>query len=266
MNTLLAVRVATACAVSAIFLSAQPAWADSGESPNNWKFEITPYLFASGLSGTTGIRGVDADLDISFSELWDHIDSAFMLYATAEKDEWIFMFDAMYVDLKDEQADSWQGPLGNSNTAQLNANLKQQIYSLSAGRNVWGERNRSLDVLGVARYTSLETTLGLALATGSNLLPDGSRSVSGEADWWDAAIGVRFVAPVAKKWDFVGYADVGAGGSDLTYQLLAGVNWQISKTFSGKFGYRYLYQDYEQDNFKWDMAMSGAFAGLGIRF
>ena len=79
-------------------------------------------------------------------------------------------------------------------------------------------------------------------------------------------MGVRYVVPLSQKWDFVGYADVGAGGSDLTYQLLAGVNWQFSRTLSAKVGYRYFYQDYEQDNFKWDMAMHGAYLGLGIRF
>jgi len=31
--------------------------------------------------------------------------------------------------------------------------------------------------------------------------------------------------------------DIGAGGSDLTYQLLAGLNWQFTKMFSAKFGY-----------------------------
>ena len=95
---------------------------------------------------------------------------------------------------------------------------------------------------------------------------DGSRSVSAKYDWWDAAIGIRYMAPLAAKWDFVGYADVGGGGSDLTYELLAGVNWRFSQHLSAKAGYRYFYQDYSKDDFKWDMAMSGVYLGLGIRF
>ena len=243
------------------------AWAEDGRDPDAWQFEITPYLFASGLNGTIGMRGVNADVDMSFGDIWDRLDKAFMLLATAQKGDWVFGFDGMYVDLQSETASSWQGPLGNSNTAQLNADLTEQIYSLTAGRQVSGRSSGTrLDLLGVARYTSLESTLKLALTTGSDLLPSGSRSVSDKYDWWDAAVGVRFIAPLAKKWDFVGYADVGAGGSDLTYQLLAGVNWQFSKALSAKVGYRYLYQDYEQNDFKWDMALSGAFLGLGIRF
>ena len=99
-----------------------------------------------------------------------------------------------------------------------------------------------------------------------DLLPDGSREVGRKDDWWDAAIAVRVVAPFANKWNFAGYADIGAGGSDLTYQLLAGVNWQFGNTLSAKFGYRLLYQDYTKDDIKWDMTTSGVYAGLGIRF
>ena len=72
--------------------------------------------------------------------------------------------------------------------------------------------------------------------------------------------------PIAQKWDLTGYADVGGGGSDLTYQVMLGVNWQFSRVFSAKLGYRYLYQDYRTDDFVWDIATSGGFVGLGIRF
>jgi opacity protein-like surface antigen len=55
-------------------------------------------------------------------------------------------------------------------------------------------------------------------------------------------------------------------GSDLTYQAIAGANWQFAKNFSAKAGYRYLHQDFEVDGFVWDMALHGVYLGLGIRF
>jgi opacity protein-like surface antigen len=250
----------------ALLWSGQAAWAQSGENPDKWKFEITPYLFASSLNGTVGLRGVEADVDIPFEDIFERLDQAFMLFATAEKNDWIYMFDGMYMKLEDEQANSWTGPLGNTNTGQLKVNLKEEIYSLSAGRRIGGAGPAKLHLMGVARYTNVEPQLSLSVTTGGNLLPSGARSVSGSYDWWDAAIALRFVTPFAEKWDFSAYGDVGAGGSDLTYQFLAGVNWRFSKTFSGKFGYRYLKTDYSKDDFKYDMAMSGLFAGLGIRW
>ena len=245
---------------------APPAAADDGNTSNNdWQFEITPYFFAAGMDGTVEMRGIPADVDMSFSDISDRLDKAFMMLFTAQKGDWVFAFDGMYIKLEEEKAASWQGPLGNTNTAQLNADVTQQIYALSAGRRVLNQQTK-VDVLGVARYTSPDPNLKLAITTGDPLLPDGSRSVGRTESWWDAAIAARVIAPFADKWDFVGYADIGAGGSDLTYQLLAGVNWQFSNSLSAKLGYRHFYQDYTKDDFKWDMTTSGAFVGLGIKF
>jgi opacity protein-like surface antigen len=125
-----------------------------------------------------------------------------------------------------------------------------------------------VDVIGAARSTRLDTKLDLALTTGAPLLPDGSRSVSGRETWWDPLIGVRVLVPFAEKWTAVGYADIGGFGvgSDITYQLLAGVNWQFSKSVSAKLGYRYLYQDYEHNGFIWDMTANGFYLGAGFQF
>lgn len=246
-------------------LFGSPAVADEGSTDDKWQFEITPYLFAAGMNGTTGIGPISADVDMSFSDIAERLDSAFMIYMTARKNDWIYSFDAIYFKITDQPSKSWQGPLGNTNTAQLNVGMTQQNYSLSFGRRVLNERTK-LDVLGVARYTGLDTDLNLAVTTGPPLRPDGSRSVSAKESWWDAAIAVRVAMPIASKWDLTGYADVGAGGTDLSYQLLAGVNWQFSKVVSAKIGYRYFYQDYQKDNFKWDMTNSGAYLGVGFRF
>lgn len=239
--------------------------AAAAERDEKWQFEFTPYLFAAGLDGTTGVKGITTDVDASFSDILDNLDSAFMMLFTAQNGDWVFGADGMYFHLKDEKSKSWQGPLGNTSTADLNADMTQRVYALMVGHSVHNDKTR-VDVLGVARYTSLSTSLGLTITTGPDLLPDGSRSVSGKEEWWDGAVAVRVIHPVSDKWDLLGYADIGAGGSDLTYQIIAGANWQFSKTFSAKFGYRHFYQDYEKDDFKWDMTTSGLFAGLGIRF
>lgn len=248
------------------FQYAPPALAeDEYIDKDKWQFEITPYLFAAAMNGTATLGPVSADIDMSFDDILERLDKGGMLYMTARKNDWVFAFDAIYFNIQDEQSQSWQGPFGNTSTARLDADMTEQVYALSFGRRVLDQKAK-LDVMGVARYTQLDTSLNLTLTTGPDLLPDGSRSVSGKEDWWDAAIAARVATPIGQKWDLMAYADIGAGGSDLTYQILAGLNWQLSKTFSAKFGYRYFYQDYENNNFKWDMTNSGPFAGLGIRF
>ena len=258
------VSALTALVLVAVTSYQRPAFAQQENNEDVWQVEITPYLFGAGLKGTVGFKGVSGDIDVPVNELVDNLNKAFMLLATVERNNWVFAIDTLYFNLEGEGARSWQGPLGNTNTAELKVDVEEKIFSLAGGRRIVDERSR-LDLLAVARFTSLETTLGLKLTTGS-LLPDGSRSITGEADWWDAAVALKGKLPIAQKWDLTGYADVGAGGSDLTYQIMLGVNWQFSRVVSAKLGYRYLYQDYRKDDFVWDMATSGVIIGLGFRF
>lgn len=236
-------------------------------TPDQWQFEFTPYLLGAGLNGTTGIGSVTAHVDMSFGDILENLDSGFMALFEARQGRWTFGAEGIYFKLKGEGADSWQGPLGNTGTASLEATVTEQLYQLTAGYRVLDARTK-VDVLGAGRYTQLDTKLNLAVTTGSPLLPDGSRSVSGTESWWDPVIGVRVLHPFAESWSFVGYADIGGFGvgSDLTYQLLAGVNWQFAKSVTAKAGYRYLYQDYAHNGFVWDMTASGFYVGAGFRF
>jgi len=233
-----------------------------------WQFEVTPYVFGAGLRGTTGVGQVQADIDSSFGDIMKHFDSGFMAAAEARKGPWVFAFDGVYFRLKDQGTRSWQGPGGiGSATGDLEATVAQLVYQIAVGYRVVDTSATKLDVFGAGRYTRLDTDLNLVTTTGP-LLPGGTRNASASADWWDPVFGFRVVLPFAEHWSFMGYGDIGGFGvgSKFTYQLIAGVNWEFAKSFTAKAGYRYLYQDYDKNNFLWDIAAHGAYLGLGIAF
>jgi len=234
---------------------------------DSWQFELTPYLLGAGLNGTTGVGSVTSDVNKSFSDILKNLDAGFMAMFLASKGRWMFGVDGVYFRIKNQGVDSWQGPLGNTNSGNLDATVTEQLYQLTSGYRVLDEHTK-VDVLGAARYTQLDTELSLVATTGSPLLPDGSRSISGAESWWDPVIGMHVLQSLAEAWTLAGYADIGGFGvgSDLTYQLLAGVNWQFSKSVSAKAGYRYLYQDYQNGSFVWDMKSSGYYLGAGFKF
>ena len=268
MNALKAMagRLAVVAALVAPVTFASSAIA-AENSEQSWEFEFTPYLFAPGLEGTTGVLGVTADVQVPFEELFDNVDSFFMATFEARRGKWLFLFDAMSFHLSGVGTKSWQGPLGiGSATGQLDLLVRQKIYQSSAGYRVFDGETK-LDVIGGARYTDLDTDLNLVTTTGG-LLPGGTRSLSTGKNWWDPIIGARITVPFAEHWSAFGYIDVGGFGvgSDFTYQAIAGANWQFAKSFSAKAGYRYFYQDFEDGGFVWDMSMKGPFLGLGIRF
>src|SRR5262245_63270742 len=50
-----------------------------GGTRNKWTFDVTPYIWATRIKGTVGIRDRTADIDISFRKILEHLDAAFML-------------------------------------------------------------------------------------------------------------------------------------------------------------------------------------------
>jgi len=62
------------------------------------------------------------------------------------------------------------------------------------------------------------------------------------------------------------YGDLGVGGSDSTWQVMAGANYAISDTSTAKFGYRQVRVDYHKDEFLFDIASGGLYGGLSLQF
>lgn len=233
---------------------------------DRWEFEVTPYLLGAGMDGTTGTRGVTTDVDSSFSDILDNLDAGFMGLFTAQKGPWSFGVEAIYMKLESDGSKSVTGPLGRVTVkGALDVTSTMYVGQASVGYRVLDDRTK-LDLVGALRYTKLEVDLDVAIDTADIVFPGGARSASGSDSWVDGVVGVRVLHPVSETVSLLGYADVGAGGSDLTYQFIGGLNWEFRKDFVAKVGYRYMYWDYESGGNVWDMSASGPYLGLGIRF
>ena len=64
----------------------------------------------------------------------------------------------------------------------------------------------------------------------------------------------------------MGYADIGGGGSKLTWQLVVTGGYDFTHVIPGEFGYRLLSLDREEGDFKYDMGTGGWVAGVGFRW
>jgi hypothetical protein len=241
----------------------------SSPDPNKWQFEVTPYFWAGGMDGTAGVGNVTAGVDMGVGDILDRLDGAFMGMVEARKGDWALLFDGGFMRLEGEHTTEWQGPGGiGTATGDLAVSATEKIYNAALGRRVVNEADGSkADLIFGARYTSVESQLNLVVS-GGGTLPGGTRSVSDEEGWLDPIIGLRLLFPFADRWTLVGYADIGGFGvaSDITTQALVGVNWEMTKRFVAKLGYRYLMDDYRNDAFVWEMATHGVYAGVGIRF
>jgi len=232
---------------------AAPAPASS-PTPSGWRFEVVPYLWAAGLDGDVKVGRLPvAGVEASFSDVLDVLDFAFMTTFAGHKDRGGFLIDTIYMDLSDT------APTPDDVYGDADVGLTQQMYS-AAGTYRVTDGKVPIDILGGLRYVDLAGDLELTSGIAAG------RKVSGGESWWDGFVGASIRWEFAEHWAVVGYGDIGGGGSKLTWQALAGVDWTFSPHLSGKFGYRYLSIDYDQNDLLYDMATAGGYAGLGIRF
>ena len=240
------------------------AQAASGDA---WSFELTPYLWGAAMKGSVQIAQLPAvRVDMSFGDILDHLDAGFMGGFEARKGRWGLLVDSIYMKLDGSGGATRTGPGPVGASASASANLEVRETMLGAGAAYrFSDGAASLDAVGGLRGMKIDAD---ARVDASLFAQAGSVSASGSKSWVDPYLGLRVRQPLGERWALASYADIGGFGvgSRLTWQALLGVDYQFSKSFVGKAGYRYIAVDYDKGGFVYDMANSGLYAGLGIRW
>ncbi len=245
------------------------------EKPNEksgWEFQVAPYMWAISMSGDATVKGQEADVDVSFSDIWDELNFAFMMEYEARKGRWGLWGNTIYANLGKSDADVdgieieptvnalWQGVGG--------------FYRLGTwdlvdapGKNT---PSVTVDTYLGARYTYLDLRLDIK----SNDF--GLKNVDDDKQWIEPLVGVRTRWDLSERWTINLTGDIGgvAFGSDFAWDALGLIGYRFSlfgEDNAGAFaGYRALSQDYTDgsgdDKFEWDVTLYGPVLGLVIAF
>jgi opacity protein-like surface antigen len=238
----------------------------SAQAADAWEVAVTPYLWASGMRGDTQAgRLPKSSVDMKFSDIMDTLDFGLMGQLEARKNRWGVFVDAIYMKLSDS-AEASPAVLGGSPDLHAKAQIRQSTLAVALTyRALEGES--PVDLFGGIRYTKLDVDAELdARVFGGTVGLQVQRDAS--KDWFDPYIGVRAQHRLNDKWTLVGYGDVGGlgVGSDFTWQASLGANYDLSKTTSASFGYRYFSVDYDDEGFLYDMENQGLYMGVTFRF
>jgi hypothetical protein len=232
--------------------------ASPSQAADSWKHEVIPYLFAAGMAGKTAIGPVDADVDVGFGDILDHLDWGAMLAYRGTKGPWSIGVDAIYMDLQVDK----DGP----RTPPARAEAQQTAIELDVGYAI----AESVEAFAGLRYNDIDLDLRIVGAgpLGEDLTAGGSES------WTDPVIGMRATHPINDKWSVGLRGDIGGFGigSDFAWQAVAHVRWQATPSVAAIAAYRYFEQDYEDGTpgaagyFKYDVATSGPCLGVSFTF
>ena len=233
----LAVAVVTAGSVT-------PASAQS--APDEWNVFLAPYLMGAAMSGTTTVRGVEVDIDLSASDIFSNLQFGAMGIAVAHKGNWGFGTDLVWMALGTTVRDT-------------NVDFNQGAFAF------YGLRRLS---------PAADLTFGLRVNTLQGELTFKELNITPKQDktWVDPIAGVNFQTPTGRRVQFRLYTEVGGfgAGSDFTWQVFPDLSVKLTKTASLEFGYRWLDLDYAtgegNEQFRYDVLTQGPVFGFGFQF
>jgi hypothetical protein len=266
-------------AIAALLLTVFVPSVSAEEEPvdsDSWEFQLAPYLWAISASGNITVKGIEADMDLSFSDIWDELNFAFMLAYEARKGRWGLWGETIYANLGD---DNVSGPLGLTDIDPT-VNLFWQGFGGFYRLGTWDLADASdkktpsvtVDTYFGARYTYLDLKLDF-----DGVFQNRINDVSHNKSWVEPLLGARTIWDLSERWAATLAGDIGgvAFGSDFAWNAFGLIGYRFplfSKENNAAFfgGYRALYQDYSDgsgnDKFEWDVTLHGPILGLSIGF
>lgn len=228
--------------------------ASSPVQAGEWKHEFAPYIWGAAMDGQSALGPVTVDVDVSFSDVVDNLETGFQGIYRGTKDKWSVSVDLVYMGL---------GATGNGPQGYVrgDVDIDQTALEVDGGYEVL-ER---LVVFGGLRYNDIS----LELDTSG---PLGTRSAREEQDWIDPVIGAHYTVPFSDKWSMTLRGDIGGFGvgSDFAWQTVASVRWQPKERLGVVAAYRYFDMEYEDgsglDYFLYDLSTSGPALGMVFSF
>jgi hypothetical protein len=247
-------------AVEADAAEAPDATQSEGAHPwtrsDGWRFELVPYLWATGISGDVGVLTLPPEhFGASFSEVLKHLDLALMGAARVRKGDWSLLVDVTWAKLT--QSNSTPKELGYSG---VDLTVAETIFNADIGYRLPGPERLDWGVYAGIRWFNVDATLDFQ----AGVLP--ASSASETRGWVDPVIGLAATYWFCDHWFATALADAGGFGvgSHFTSQLfgVAGSRW--TPWFATTLGYRALFVNYSSTGFTFDVWDQGVFLGFAF--
>ena len=260
----------------AILASAGITHADEALSPlpkisDDWRFEVTPYVWAPGVSSTLVYN--DRYLNtakLSTSNVLGDLKSGGMIAAEAHYGNWGIFGDLVSATLQTAASSTTLVPTRQFGVVPVHAadktTLQQNMITAAATYTVLNNQNAYVDALLGVRSIMATATVSLDLsAYGLSKSAVDSKSISTT----DPIVGFKGRYRIADStWYVPFYADVGSGGgtTNVTWQGILGVGKTFEKWIDASLAYRYMYYDMKGDGLLQKTTFKGPQLAVTFKF
>lgn len=226
--------------------------------PEGWNFEITPYVWYAGLEGDVTINGTETEFEKDASDLLDAVEVGGSVRLGAEYNRFLAGAQVDYFSLSTDELDVEDQPQGGS------LDSKMLLTEGAVGYRVdgWAEGQSFGLMLGV-RNLHIENDLSV----------EGQDDLSRDNDVTDAMFYVLPSLPVLPSMieglRFNPVLGIGAGDSDLAFELFPQFQYQITETVAARLGYRtvgWKFKGDDNEDNELNVRLAGLIAGIGVTF
>jgi len=223
-----------------------------------WEYTFAPYLVLASMDGKLGIGGVEAEVDVSASDIFSNLQAGFNGYFAARKGNWGFGVDIIYMSL-------------GTSTDYTNVDPSQAAFTFVAIRRL----APTVDLNFGARWNVVRSRI--EFKDNSPILP--GTLVEETKQWVDPLAGLHWKQPLGERWMFSLPVNVGGFGisSKIALDVFPTLQFKVGKNAWIGGGWRFLYMDYEtgyedgvpvpgEDSFLYDMSTTGPVVGMAFRF
>jgi hypothetical protein len=244
---------------AALLMAASAGYA---ADPQGWKVEITPYAWLAGIEGDATVNGHEVEFDKGFTDLIDGVDMAGGLLAVVQYDRFLVWGQYDYFSTSTDNLDVEDRPQGGS----LDSKMLLGEFAVGYQFDGWSE-GQTFDVLVGVRALTFDNKL--------TVYNHGTYETENPAEdsRVDGIIVLRPSIPVfpskIEGLRFNPTLAIGAGDSDLVYELQPQFQYQITDSVSARLGYRtvgYKLKGEHNDDNELNIRLAGLIAGVGVTF
>jgi hypothetical protein len=229
---------------------------------NEWRYEVTPYIWAPGIKGTFNLNsGPAKSVDLNSNTVLSNLKTGGMIAAEAHYGNWGVMGDLISATLQNFGTTPIYGGVAQVATK---ATVQQTILTGVATYTVVNNKDAYVDGLLGVRAIDLTASLNDNLVGTSRSL-----SISSKTSTVDPIIGAKGRYRIAdSSWYIPAYADIGSGGgtTNLTWQVAAGVGKTFNDLIDASLSYRVLYYDMKSTGLVQKTTMQGPQLAVTFKF
>lgn len=227
----------------------------TAQESNTWQNEISIYGWYAGIDGAIELpTGSGPDVSVDASDILENLNMVFMGNYEGRYNRWSIIAEVVYMDVGDGANLPMTGK-----PASIDLDLKSWVLTGGVGYDVVQSTSGAFGFVGGMRYLALDADVELEYLDAQVTDKTGSEGLL------DGIIGMRGYFKLNDNWYIPYHADIGTGGSDLTWQLYGAIAYRFSWG-DVRLGYRHLSYDLGDDKIMQDLDLSGPLLGVGFRF